>query len=1738
MATSLNASLNVSLNPQSLNASTKQISQALGRITGQASEFQKSLDASTARVFAFGATTAVLNGVTQSFKKLVATTIEVEKRLIEINSIFQATDVQFNKFRNSIFQVAKETGQAFNTVAEGAAELARQGLSAEETAKRLKASLVLTRISGLDAEKSVKALTAAINGFTSAGLNANQIVNKMVAVDTAFAVSAQDLAEAFSRAGSTAEDAGVSFDQLLGLVTAVEQKTARGGAVIGNAFKSIFTRLQRGTTIEELKELGVQIDASMSGVQKLSALSNAIENIADPTVVSKIKELAGGVFQINVVSAALKDLSSDTSIFQKAATTASKATNEAFEKNEALNKSLASQINALIQGVTSLAEKIGKLTFGPLLENLVGIATKFTEFLDKALDPEKGNIFIKGIFKAIGAFMGGPAVVLVTAAFAKIAKLVAKFAIEGLRSLFAMGTQAEKIKNIEAGLVGLLQKDESLRNMILSTTATQAQKEQAVLAAIQRENQLLTTQAALMRQIATSAAARGVGGFNAGTGLFGGKKGKPFAVGGRVTGGSGTKDDVPAMLTAGEFVMQKSAVNKFGQPFMEDINQGRLGFNRGGFVPNYAKFKTLRTSDSTKNIEKGLKDGKYDKDDAIAAKALIAKRKKGQKGATKPIDVLASSFAFIVPSPSAGSSANAYKKGQAKVGGVLYPYRITDSIRTFAPSIKGLDAKAEPYDSKIERKISSGVTDAATQYANLISVPKGVNKADRSDIKRRLGQGGQRGAFGAIRGAVGAAFEAAVFSALGLEEFRAAKGGADWDVRNLSRVGNGELAQLLGTGSMAHGDMKVGSSPDTVASFVGKILRHVDRYKPEMERVRKEKEAAKTKRAKGGIIPNYAMGRRMPDSKIRVHRDMMTGEPLAVTNIDDEPRGLRDAVARERAGMPMPMMGAKGGFVPNYRFGGVKKLFGIGSKRTGKKQRGGSGDVEKAEGGMGNLVTNLFLLSTVLGTGSAAVEQNTSSLDAEREERIANAHATEKEIGARMKLIASIEADIAARKGSQGGGGGLGGMLTFDNALNALMIGSIGGPLLKKLGGSKVGKGIGSLIGGGVGSTAGAMGRRMPTFAAAGRGVGGFLGGSSKSGIGRFTKMQAAQRMTGEGRFARAQGLGKQVSGMARGAGVVGTAIASIELLPKLFGEELTKHEKKVAAGRAAGGVAGGILGAAGAGAAAGTLVGGPLGTVAGAIVGLIGGSIGAMLGSKAGGAATEAALGPDDEGGISEEDRRRLQEIKMMQGAVQRAGTIGFDQETFGARVEAGASRIFEQAGGLKDQAAGEKAVNEALENYASSRQGYADALDEYLSYEGDDQEKQAALFKKSNAAREKLVKAAMHLTQATHRTAEEREENDRRFDELSAERNSLIEQSNANQEKLNKALLETEVALLEHKNNMAARLAMGGNLQGPFGAAVQDANQFGADMGEINQAREVKNQAQRNLDAFLRANKGQENTEDFQLRLGPFQEAVTKAGIDFKAKVGDSATRLQNLLGSLRKQQEDLKTKRADIKAQEDQNKIDFGGKFQGTGFNKVDPTFLKAQMDELQKTFLDPKATEHDKAKLLENFNPQDLGSVTEVIKGLGSPELVEAINSFKSAGVNKMKDAGFSDEQIKNLQKETGVLKTDELASVDEEIEAVKARILGAEKAFGELEKNTDTASIAKEMKDLKAAMEAAAGSFDGVTSYIDAQVDAAKEVTKVVQGNNEIVKEARKIQETLAKDLEDVQKELGQMRRNP
>ena len=170
-----------------------------------------------------------------------------------------ASSKGLENFSSGLFKVAKDTGQAFETVAAAATELSRQGLSAEKTLQRTRDAMILARLAGMDAVGAVEALTATLNTFNKAGLDSTKVVNKLAKVDAAFAVSSQDLAQALQRVGASAKGAGVSFDELLAIVTAAQQKTARGGAVIGNSFKTIFTRIQRPEVLNQLERLGIAV---------------------------------------------------------------------------------------------------------------------------------------------------------------------------------------------------------------------------------------------------------------------------------------------------------------------------------------------------------------------------------------------------------------------------------------------------------------------------------------------------------------------------------------------------------------------------------------------------------------------------------------------------------------------------------------------------------------------------------------------------------------------------------------------------------------------------------------------------------------------------------------------------------------------------------------------------------------------------------------------------------------------------------------------------------------------------------------------------------------------------------------------------------------------------------------------------------------------------------------------------------------------------------------------------------------------------------------------------------------------------------------------------------------------------------------------------------------------------------------------------------------------------------------
>ena len=350
-------------------------------------------------------------------------------------------------FGDGLFDVARNTATSFDLVAASATELARQGLSAEETLARVNSALILSRLSGLDTVKSTETLTAAINSFNKEGITHSQIINRMANVDAAFAVSSADLAEAISRAGAVAQSSGVQFNELAAIVTAVQQRTARGGSVIGNGFKSIFTRIKRSGVREALEDIGVATqnnDGSFrSSIAILQDYAKVYETLTDAQK-SYTSEQIAGVFQIQNLQALIQDLNSGYSVYTKALGVANNTTDEATRRNEALNTTMSAMFDQTTLSAKELAATIGEVGFSDNFKEILSFLNNLAKKMNEIFSEDKGNDFAKNLLRGIGSFLTGPGLVIIGAAFLKIFGLVTKFTKDAFKDLLGLNNETKR----------------------------------------------------------------------------------------------------------------------------------------------------------------------------------------------------------------------------------------------------------------------------------------------------------------------------------------------------------------------------------------------------------------------------------------------------------------------------------------------------------------------------------------------------------------------------------------------------------------------------------------------------------------------------------------------------------------------------------------------------------------------------------------------------------------------------------------------------------------------------------------------------------------------------------------------------------------------------------------------------------------------------------------------------------------------------------------------------------------------------------------------------------------------------------------------------------------------------------------------------------------------------------------------------------------------------------------------
>lgn len=486
----------------------------LGRITGNAQDFDKSLRAATQRVVAFGVAASVFVTVDKAFKSLISSTIDVEASLAAINVNLDLSVDSLQKFKKELFDIGKNTGQTFDTAAKAAEEFARQGLGAEETAKRVKDALLLTRIAGLSSAKSVEDLTAAVNSFAKSGLTTSEVVNKFVAVDTKFAVSSADLAEAISRVGATAADSGVDIDELIGLVTSLQQTTAAGGPKIGNALKTIFTRLRSKETIQDLRDMGIAVD-DISGHflpvgQVLTDIARKFDSFNDAQKQFIATQVAGG-FQVNQLRAALADLAKADSIKSQAQRQSNQATTEAIEKNDKLNNTIKAQINVTEESFKQFFSSFGDTQLTGVFKSLIGGLNTVLGSLNGSSTAKAGEDFGKSFVQGISNVLTGPVLGTVLVLFLKSFSKVAVYAAESLKTQLSLNSASNDRAQVQARIDTLLKSATEQEQIQFALAKDTAEQKAVILSIAQRTTAELEKQAIVARALQESLLSPAIG---------------------------------------------------------------------------------------------------------------------------------------------------------------------------------------------------------------------------------------------------------------------------------------------------------------------------------------------------------------------------------------------------------------------------------------------------------------------------------------------------------------------------------------------------------------------------------------------------------------------------------------------------------------------------------------------------------------------------------------------------------------------------------------------------------------------------------------------------------------------------------------------------------------------------------------------------------------------------------------------------------------------------------------------------------------------------------------------------------------------------------------------------------------------------------------------------------------------------------------------------------------------------
>lgn len=302
------------------------------------------------------------------------------------------TDASLNSLKQQSIDMAKELSTYTKTVTDAVTIYANENESAASMLAKAQPTVLLSAASGMKSSVAADAIQGIMNQFDLAedkAMHVADVTEKLsseIALD--FSQGCDTIAKSISVSGSVVNEAGMDFEKYAAIVSSVAEDTRQSGSTLGNAFKTIFSRISRSkdglTTDAEmsdaeaaLKSVGVAVrgtDGDLRDVSDTLDDLNKVWGTLNKSQKSYIAEQAAGVRQKNIFISMMDNYNKALQLEQDALG----SSGTAMEINEKRADSINGKMEKLSATMTQLYSDVlpeeaieGMLDFATSVANVV-----------------------------------------------------------------------------------------------------------------------------------------------------------------------------------------------------------------------------------------------------------------------------------------------------------------------------------------------------------------------------------------------------------------------------------------------------------------------------------------------------------------------------------------------------------------------------------------------------------------------------------------------------------------------------------------------------------------------------------------------------------------------------------------------------------------------------------------------------------------------------------------------------------------------------------------------------------------------------------------------------------------------------------------------------------------------------------------------------------------------------------------------------------------------------------------------------------------------------------------------------------------------------------------------------------------------------------------------------------------------------------------------------------------------